>query len=787
MQLFHGLLRQGWCFLYSRSDVAETERGSFGEEFAPPVGNDFLDSMPEADGPQTIDQHFEAANESREVLKRKEFVRARKARQWITDDNFVTNLVQVILGTQPNESYLHLMLKEYAQGTWTGQLGLQHVPLVRLVQPAASPVSETLEHYCHMQTTPTTVLLEVVASMECFDLRQQQASMFEMLLDMASSVWRKQHRKHDAYPWKLALLLVGDYPYEMKVRLLTEFFSLRPCCLEEGYARPLQEKFVTVGIHECLQPGSAMMMCLVNTFCSKTQNVELENNFARCTSARAFVRGNRHSAATMCCKHLAADIHQSHQAALGFEKRSGRGNKRLCGDEFGCSAKRLLDAANEEAGSMLNVASTLSTATRSGSDVRASQQKPKLSQRLNGWHVCVQDVFASEPAQPSESSSARLVRLTAVAKEKMKDVQQREKYRATAKAINEANKQTIAANPQQQGLLALFDPDKTLAKIGPWGLGDESYPLASKIVEKRCQEAGFVKRYHSAFTRAYGGLVEQAEQLDSNTVVLEKFCMKLGSCFNALPPSEKANILTVLKQMKDIVRLHRGRRQTDHHPSYLLLIAQEKNGLGLRSVDFPKAYLLCQATLSPLDLCLWEGKISEVGNSGECDSLMCPKSFSVTLEHTVFSDHFQPPRQARTLPALQTMRQFAYAFRERGFEGLELRVTLRYEITSLNSLLLRDAEAIFGLVPEGNDLPINDIDDDDDGNDYGDHNHDSGGDDDDRANQENISMCMSLLKEEPHRKQPRQTQRQATDEPRLRPPKSSSSSSHKPKPRSGDL
>ena len=113
MQLFHGLLRQGWCFLYSRANSSEFDDFSADSDSFLPLASSSLEPLAMQDGsdgscPKTVDQHFETANESREVLKRKEFVRARKAREWIMDENMAINLVQVVVGTGPNESYLPL-------------------------------------------------------------------------------------------------------------------------------------------------------------------------------------------------------------------------------------------------------------------------------------------------------------------------------------------------------------------------------------------------------------------------------------------------------------------------------------------------------------------------------------------------------------------------------------------------------------------------------------------------------------------------------------------------------
>lgn len=186
--------------MYSGASASESNAGVDGDDHHLPLQNCAVEPSETADNgdsavPNTIDQHFETANESREVLKRREFVRARKARAWITDQKMTSGLVQVIVGTQANEAHLHLMLREHSQDTWNGQGGLQQVPLVRLAQPGKSPVSHSLDIYSRMQTTPVDILLEVVESMPSFDKHQEERSMFEMLVEMSSCIWRKLHAK----------------------------------------------------------------------------------------------------------------------------------------------------------------------------------------------------------------------------------------------------------------------------------------------------------------------------------------------------------------------------------------------------------------------------------------------------------------------------------------------------------------------------------------------------------------------------------------------------------------
>ena len=87
----------------------------------------------------------------------------------------IPDLVQVIVGTQPNETYLHLQLLEHGQDTWSGSWGIREIPCVRLSQLGRSPAAKALEDYRNLQTSPAHVSLSVLEGLQGVDINRESA------------------------------------------------------------------------------------------------------------------------------------------------------------------------------------------------------------------------------------------------------------------------------------------------------------------------------------------------------------------------------------------------------------------------------------------------------------------------------------------------------------------------------------------------------------------------------------------------------------------------------------
>lgn len=184
------------------------------------------------------------------------------------------------------------------------------------------------------------------------------------------------------------------------------------------------------------------------------------------------------------------------------------------------------------------------------------------------------------------------------------------------------------------------------------------------------------------------------DELPTNRVFLEKFCMKCGGCFHALSGQEQDNLLGVLSLLKNLVRLHRGARGTEN-PMYLLILAKRLEVCLPPASEVPNvlAYFVTHVSLNPLDLCLWFCTVSSLGSAEMCKHVACPKAFTATLDYIVNQDHTSDRSQMS--PNIRSMHQMAYEFRANGFSRFAVRVTNQYEVIALNAIRVNDADKAF--------------------------------------------------------------------------------------------
>ena len=570
--MFHRLLSWGWWFLYSRDESGAPSCDLDDPALEMPPLADLHERESTIGNLSTMDELFIQANETREILKRCERVRAKKAGQWLKSERMIPDLVQVIIGIGPNESYLHFLLKEHAEDTWSGQYGIQNLPLVQLAQPCKSPAVKVLDEYWQMQTTPPDVVLSVLTGLPGINMENETTMCFNMLLDMSSSVWRRQVRKHLQFPWSLAVLLDSAFPRQAKEQVLNDFFSLDECCLEVGAARPLKVKFAHQGL-DCLMPGSGFIQVLLCLFSSKTTNVELENNFARSSSARSYVRGRRHNTSTMISKHILSELKHQHTIAMQVDKRS-RDRKRKFSD-----VQTSRPAVDNQTRELTDVATSVDMSARcegvtlsSGNIERKRAKLATDKVKVNGWSLCIRDCF-SEPVIPGETVQERYKRLRQKARERQQNPNWKQFYSGQAKALNKESKQKraeatnhpISRFGSASGLLGALQHQSSSgdAKVGPWGIGDMEFPIAQQHVTQQLMQPKFVRGQSASFRTEYGPLVDDVCDIAGNSVTHETFCMLLGGCYNRLQRDEQRNIMDVIRTLRDLARMHRGRKTSE--------------------------------------------------------------------------------------------------------------------------------------------------------------------------------------------------------------------------------
>lgn len=461
----------------------------------------------------SLDDFFVDADESRDILQRRERVRAKKAGAWIRSNRMIPNLVQVIAGTAPTESYLHFQLMEHAESTWTGVYGIQNLPLVQLVQLDKSPAVASLDQYWYLQTSGVDVGLDALVGVPGVDLNQEMKSFFQLLVDMSSITWRKLVYKRSQYPWLLAVLVDTEYPMECKKERLSHFFNQSNCCLEDGACVDLKSRFSHLGVAACLENGSKLIQCLMLMFTSKSTNVELENNFARSSSSRAYLRGKRHAASSMASKHLISELKHQHLVTLNLDRNSKKRSVRRV--QLGMVANMPAGSVPDAAG--LGRCLMARTRLESGMQPKGTQTRKTVTKqvkKVNGWSLFLADSF-KQAVRPCESVSERYSRIRSEAKEKFQDPNVKRDYTLRAKETNkDARKNAIVSLSQPQP----SDDDVTLLnscskwsntewKYGPWGLGDTDYPIAKSILQEHVGQAGSIQKLHGVFKESWQHII----------------------------------------------------------------------------------------------------------------------------------------------------------------------------------------------------------------------------------------------------------------------------------------
>ena len=169
----------------------------------------------------------------------------------------------------------------------------------------------------------------------------------------------------------------------------------------------------------------------------------------------------------MLTKHIAAECKRLHTTSFPAAHPKHAPRKRLLGEDVEPKPLNLaLQEGNKEASFTANCCATVGVISRQVSTCKThtAQFRDTSKMKVNGWHVCLQEVF-QEPIQPGESKQDRYNRPRLAAPNKMKNPMEREVY---------ASKE----REHEGGLLSLLG-QQTKKHYGPWQLGDAPTPWSS--------------------------------------------------------------------------------------------------------------------------------------------------------------------------------------------------------------------------------------------------------------------------------------------------------------------
>ena len=144
-------------------------------------------------------------------------------------------------------------------------------------------------------------------------MKAAETKLFLCLLDATASMWRRQVLIYTMFPWKLLAILDPDISEEEAVALVKEFLGLWECCCDDGVTLVWLRQFGKQTALHLLQAGSSFRAALLLLALSKVTNIEIEDNFARASTARSANRGHMACASTVASRHVLSELRKQHR------------------------------------------------------------------------------------------------------------------------------------------------------------------------------------------------------------------------------------------------------------------------------------------------------------------------------------------------------------------------------------------------------------------------------------------------------------------------------------------
>lgn len=189
-----------------------------------------------------------------------------------------------------------------------------------MVAIVCSTIHDVVVYLYTIQTYPfnrTITHFYLIRGLDNVDLDDEESRLFQLLIAVSSSMWRRMVSPYCMLPYTLAPLLDWTRPLPLRVELLEQFMALCECCLDDGVGKPLWKLANSeLTALDAIRGDSLFMQSLLQVFMTKVTNITLENNFARASSSRQYLRGRHHVIGTMTNKHVAAEMKHQHSQCL---------------------------------------------------------------------------------------------------------------------------------------------------------------------------------------------------------------------------------------------------------------------------------------------------------------------------------------------------------------------------------------------------------------------------------------------------------------------------------------
>ena len=737
LTLFHRVLPRGWSAVYNPAAQDDDDQlFGFHDDELQPLHDESSDSGSEdGDVETTLGEAGQVASNSLapadadgmgdlclpkdEVFQRAERARAKKGGNWVCGLQTPMVLTTTLMALRHHEAFMEVMFEQQKSEAWTGHNGLDSLPLVQLAVPWKSPAARCVHNLLEDMSREPVDALALVVGLPGVSYKAALSRMFHSYILAISTQYVRTVLPYSRPLWVLAMLLHSEVPFSSKQHVLSTFLSIPKEDLDVGASQAIHGWCGGQSVEALLSHGSFFLELLVTMFTGRTTNIACEDNFARASSMRQFLRGRAHSVASMACKHVAAEFQHIH----------------------GCEVRKQLTKKAEA-----------TRAARSSSDGISVESESKP--RATTWTEFVKHRFASSEILPGETRGARHKRLWADMSDSFRSEDSQDAVVAAAEEskIYRAAARQDAMEPRQSmwSLLSRSTTDAVVSTIsgqadlsddfsGPWGCSNLDWVLSVDVLAALQAEAkSFVESSALEWREKHGELIESPENdMDSDAPPEEPDFSKYGGSLQHLSRSQMQHLLKYVGFFKDVVRSHRHAR--DELPRLLLLLLERPapppragalghqnsssssagpgcsssssasgsapQGQQTRSSSVSskevKVFLLVNVVMKPLSVFLWEMEVAPHSEATECeDAGGFPSRFVASLKSILHRKAAGcDAADAVCLPAITPMHKYSYrcAHSDSVLVGWKLVQGSSYEIVSFKSVSLCDASAFHSI------------------------------------------------------------------------------------------
>ena len=608
--------------------------------------NDFFDPASQANVTQASLQEYITAcpDMDRELFKRPERVRAKKAGCWIENPyDVIRDLTIALRSIAGTEHLMFHYMKQQRLATFSGRYGADALPLVKLTVFAKSPAVQVLDLYYHVMAGSAREALPTLSGVRGIDdISENPKQFFTIVVDVQASLWKRQVLVYTRLPFSPLRVLHSSCSQIERERIIAGMKDLLDCDFDDGFTKVVLQLNNDRSPEEMANRNSFFMRQMLMLGTSKTLNSEVETNFARATSARSYMRGVQHDSSTMCAKHVLAEIAHLHR--VQNSAKHGAKSSRNVVDNFG-SVPAVCDIQ--------------------GNARQPAPTQHGVSQKTTSWFLFRDSRLAKRPALIGETKEERRLRIVQEAshdyhqqayageienyrQEAQRKNKQWAQERKDARASNrESDKKSDKPQPlrsigqlldrgasNRQALANTEGGAQSLANLrdhATWGIPDKKWPVSEQIVASQCQKPAFIKNSHNDWIGNHSRIVKNQDNSKVPPKPQMTFCMKLGGCYHKLTDTQKRCVLIALEHFRNIVKAVQPLGKYGELPLVVFAPPALSSGSSTSQAPTASVFLLCQPMFRPKDICFWACELFPKVGAAMNPGFSCPSAFSADM------------------------------------------------------------------------------------------------------------------------------------------------------------